>query len=325
MIEVSDKIGLYDYVLDDVKRLSIVSFLQNLGIKTEKKQHKVVASSPLSVDNNPSLVVYPENTFYDFSTGVGGSIIDLVMNMWQCTFIEAVKFLRESATSKDLVPYTPAKIKIYKKNYSFNLETYYARFSHVDIKTYMNKRSLNFNECNCGNYFSKSKGKWYSNPSVMFFHRDEYGNICGAKFRNINDKSKQRWNSRGRLFFHVLENMNSSDQEPIIFITESETSSNSLFRYLKFLNWGHKNFVILCFGGVHNAPKILPIKYEAYNSKRYIIIDYDNNEEQYNKRVEGLSHFKAKDIKLVLDKGDDINSLYCRGEIYNYDNLFGKL
>jgi hypothetical protein len=50
--------------------------------------------SPFREDRNPSLKVdYNKNLWYDFGTGEGGSILDLVMRMEQCTLREAVRKL----------------------------------------------------------------------------------------------------------------------------------------------------------------------------------------------------------------------------------------
>jgi hypothetical protein len=125
------------------------------------------------------------------------------------------------------------------------------------------------------------------------------------------------------LFYYTLEYIGNKNSEPTIFFTESETSSNSLFNYLKSLN--KINFVVLCFGGVNSAPPILPLKWGWCTKNRYILIDYDGNEKAYNERVNKLGHFDATDIKLALPKGEDINSLWMKDEMGQYDSLFNKI
>ena len=51
----------------------------------------------------------------------------------------------------------------------------------------------------------------------------------------------------------------------------------------------------------------IPKKYDAY--ERYVIIDYDNDEKLYKNRIETYENL-AKPIKMILPKGEDINSLY---------------
>jgi hypothetical protein len=318
-----NKTKLYDYDLEDVKKICVKHFVQNLGHQVKAKHRYHVTNSPLSDDTNPSFVIYPENTFYDFSTGVGGTIIDLVMNLYNLEFKQAVEFLNIKDSNKAVVVSRPKKTK--QSDVKFNIETYYSKSKDniMAVAKYMVGRALTYNECNAGMYFIKKDNKWESNLSLMFYHRDEFGNICGAKFRSVDPEDEQRWSSRGRLFYHVLEYIQCSDALPRIFITESETSSNSLFNYLK--ESGRKNFVILCFGGVNSAPKILPLKYDWTNKHRYILIDYDGSEEDYNKRIKALDHFKAKDIKLALPKGEDINSMYMKKEMKQFNNLFDKV
>jgi hypothetical protein len=315
---------LYDYKLEDVKKISIKHFLSSLGHKIKQQHGRNVTNSPLSDDTNPSFNIYPENTFYDWSTGVGGTIIDLVMNLYSLNFREAMDFLNGGASEDiKMVKHKPVKTK--KREVKFNIETYYCRDTDnmSNVMKYMDSRLLKFNQCNAGQYFTKESNKWQGNLSVMFYHRDEFGNICGAKFRKIDPKDNgDKWSSRGRLFYYVLEDIVCADVIPTIFITESETSSNSLYHYFK--ESGRKNFVILCFGGVHSAPDLLPLKYD-WCSKRFIIIDYDGSEESYTKRVKALEHLKAQDIKLALPKGEDVNSMYLKGEMEQFNNLFDKV
>ena len=103
----------------------------------------------------------------------------------------------------------------------------------------------------------------------------------------------------------MLENL--TEEPPVAFIVESETSANSLWEICKEFNI---SCVICSIGGVNNIPRKLPD--ELQGLKRRVIIDYDGDEELYNERVDRLLHF-GKDIKIELPKGEDINSLYCNG------------
>jgi hypothetical protein len=326
MIENDYNTSLFDYDLEEVKKISIKQFLERIGISVTRKRKYFVARSPLSEDRDPSFTIYPENTFYDWSTGIGGTIIDLVMSLYRVTFKEAIKIL-ENDSVKDL-KITKQELPPIRKQ-KFNIEMYYSKnaTNHKLVRQYMEGRRITFDECNAGNYFVKHGHNWKANLSLMFYHRDEFGNICGAKFRNINDNDKSdqntRWTSRGRLFYYTLEHITNPGITPAVFITESETSSNSLFNYLKEL--GKRNFVILSFGGVNSAPNILPLKYEWINKNRYVLIDYDGDEILYTKRIKALEHLCSRDIKLVLPKGEDINSLWMADKMSRYDNLFNKI
>jgi hypothetical protein len=246
------------------------------------------------------------------------------MKLYSLDFKNAMHFLNGGVPEADIVKVKHKPIQSKKNDVKFNIETYYSRDTENinKVMEYMDSRALTFQQCNAGNYFTKVGNKWQSNLSLMFYHRDEFGNICGAKFRNINPTKDNKWSSRGRLFYNVIEDVVCADVIPTIFITESETSSNSLYNYFK--NTGRKNFVILCFGGVNSAPDLLPLKYD-WCAKRFIIIDYDGSEEKYKKRVESLKHLNAKDIKLALPKGEDVNSMYMKDEMEKFNNLFDKV
>ena len=73
------------------KKMSITSYLIDRGMFPEKgekfdRSNKTWFSSPFSNDSSPSFAVYEStNTFYDWSTGIGGDLINLVMNLEGCT------------------------------------------------------------------------------------------------------------------------------------------------------------------------------------------------------------------------------------------------
>jgi hypothetical protein len=322
-----EKVERFGYKVDDVKKVSIAHFLESIGHKLEQRGNHHMTNSPLSDDTNPSFRIYPENTFYDFSTGIGGSIIDLFINLYGVNIAEAIELLGGQAE----LPKVEPKKKLTKvAERKFDIEMYLSknRFEIKEVMHYAMERGLMFVECNAGNYFVYDGKDWSANLSLMFYHRDEYGNICGAKFRNVREQDKGdqkcegRWSSRGKLYYYVLEHITNVFVEPVILLTESETSSNSLYAYLRSI--GRTNFVILCFGGVTTSNKSLPIKY-SWCRNRYVLIDYDGDEKSYNKRIKGLEHFKAKDIKLELPKGEDINSLWVDGKLGDYESLFRQI
>jgi DNA primase len=48
---------------------------------------------PFHSENTPSFMVYPNNTWFCFSCGIGGDAINLYMGLNSCGFMEAVKAL----------------------------------------------------------------------------------------------------------------------------------------------------------------------------------------------------------------------------------------
>ena len=80
---------------NDIKSISIRDFLKNQGVHPAKEYSAYgMYKSPFRDEETASFKVdYNTNLWYDFGTGEGGSIIDLVMKMQQCNFIQAKQFL----------------------------------------------------------------------------------------------------------------------------------------------------------------------------------------------------------------------------------------
>lgn len=80
---------------NDIKSISIRYFLKNQGVHPAKEYSAYgMYKSLFRNEHTPSLKVdYKTNLWYDFGTGEGGSIIDLLMKMQQCNFIQAKQFL----------------------------------------------------------------------------------------------------------------------------------------------------------------------------------------------------------------------------------------
>ena len=52
-----------------------------------------------------------------------------------------------------------------------------------------------------------------------------------------------------------------------------------------------------------------------------LIIDYDGNETLYEERFKLYAHLNPEPIRLILAKGEDINSLYNLNKMYVIENL----
>lgn len=300
----------FDEKLKIAKEKSIVEYLQSRGISTTRSGGKYFASSPFTRDSNWSFCIYPTNTYFDWSTGDHGDIIDLVCKMDNLTKLQAINSLVSNST-----------LAIYKPNYK---EAKKIRKAPFDYTKYLNKSDK---ECElihryaksrgitegyyCGVFFTRNNNKWVRNPAMMFLHLDYNLKPCGVKFRKIFEDESPRFSARGNQGLYILENIIEDSFEPtVVYLVESETSANSLWEYTKQLK---KSCVVISFGGVSSAPERIPDKYKDYDLR--IIIDYDGNEELYEKRIENYSHLNGKSIKLKLDKGEDMNSLYCINKI----------
>jgi hypothetical protein len=76
----------------EANSISIRDYLCGMNIKPgREKQGYGMYFSPFRAETDPSLKVdYGKNLWYDFGSGEGGTMIDLVMKMERCTFREAM-------------------------------------------------------------------------------------------------------------------------------------------------------------------------------------------------------------------------------------------
>ncbi|MDD4199586.1 MAG: toprim domain-containing protein [Paludibacter sp.] len=89
----------------DIKSISIKDYLRNHGINPSKEYSGYgMYKSPFRDEHHPSFKVdYKANLWYDFGSGEGGSIIDLVMKMQDCTLSQAMHILEEKADFPPIV------------------------------------------------------------------------------------------------------------------------------------------------------------------------------------------------------------------------------
>lgn len=82
--------------VDNIKHIPIKDYLNSRGIYPSKEYSGYgMYRSPFRDERTPSLKVdYNRNLWYDFGSGEGGSIIDLVMKLDRCPFIDAIAQLK---------------------------------------------------------------------------------------------------------------------------------------------------------------------------------------------------------------------------------------
>lgn len=312
-----------DDKLELARSKSIVDYLHSRGIETQKSGGKYFCSSPFSRDTNWSFCIYPSNTYFDWSTGAHGDIIDLVQKIELCDFKTALNHLVDG----DYRPIRP-NYKQYRNNEKVYQDFDISKFinnnpqEREQIKEYANGRGIT-EGFEYGIFFTRDGDSWVRNPSLMFPHVDNNLKLCGAKFRKVNNFSIKdgsnnvRFSARGRQCFYILENLiEDSFDDPVLYLVESESSANSLWMYCRELK---RNCVVISFGGVSSAPSTIPDRYKDFELK--IIIDYDGNEKLYNERLKLYKHLNGTHIKLMLPKGEDLNSLYNNKTINLINNL----
>lgn len=103
---------------EELRKTSIVDYLDNQGFTPVKRmgsRNELLYLSPYRSETKPSFSVNTEkNLWYDYGTGEGGDIFDLVMKLWNVDFHEAKVILRK---------------KEYKQMFYRPVETYHERVS----------------------------------------------------------------------------------------------------------------------------------------------------------------------------------------------------
>src|SRR5690606_12146508 len=100
------------------RNICIVKTLAKLGhFPTRKSEKEAWFLSPLRSETQASFnVSLIKNRWYDFGTGKGGNVIDLVMQILNCNFQDALLYLSDE-----------------KFSFSFSRETFYPKETCIDV------------------------------------------------------------------------------------------------------------------------------------------------------------------------------------------------
>ena len=79
--------------IDEIKAISIKDYLGSMSIyPTKNYSYYGMYKSPFRNEHTPSFKIdYNQNLWYDFALDEGGSIIDLVMKLHNCSFTQAIE------------------------------------------------------------------------------------------------------------------------------------------------------------------------------------------------------------------------------------------
>tara|TARA_R110000751_G_scaffold126574_5_gene228534 strand:- start:2361 stop:3224 length:864 start_codon:yes stop_codon:yes gene_type:complete len=148
------------------KQIDIVAFLSKIGFYSDKiRGNSVWYLSPLRSEKTASFKVDTDkNLFIDFSTGVGGSIIDLVMQLNDCEAKQALEILSKDSFSF----HQPIKNNIPKKNYSIKKVI---DLENNHLINYLKERKINIDLAK----------KYCCQVHYSFNHKKEY---YGIGFKN---------------------------------------------------------------------------------------------------------------------------------------------
>lgn len=317
---------------EDITKISIKEYIEGLGIPTRVEGSRTFCSSPFSSDRNWSFCIYPTNTYFDWSTGHGGNIINLVSRLNNCSLAEAAKTLKKEVKDEKYKPnYTKRWEEPEQRGLSkpFDYETYVNTNPEEceEIKKYAASRGITEGYF-CGVFFNRIRKTYASRrgqreidgwelertPALGFVHVDKNLQPCGVKLRRIDNK-EPRFAARGRLGMYLRPAIADAVGIPKLYLVEGEANANVLWTFLR----GTSN--VLSAGGVSSVLKWEDLPPSLRGLSMKLILDYDGSEELYQERLKLYKELKSEPIKLILPKGEDINSLYCRGEMWKIENL----
>lgn len=304
---------------DDIikaKSFPIEHYLNSIGVHISNGSgRKFFCLSPLTDEKTPSFRVdRSSNRFVDYSSGKKGDVIDLHMALSGDDFVRTVVYL----SMKDIVPYATAierKPRKINNVEEFDVENF-PGFNMTDHEMFS---AYKYADSRLILRYCIKPIKVLERIGIAFTHKWIYGGVSGFKVRFIDDQ-QPKFYMLGNTGFCCFESGSVKDNTPL-YICESETSSVSLFYFFLMNNF---NAVVITAGGVYGVSSIksgyIPMNYSNLKDIR-VIIDYDGDEEKYKERISQYEKFGGRDIRLVLNKGEDLNTLLVSGKIFDYKNV----
>jgi len=140
--------------------ISIKEFLDGMNIPKKGKTCYGMYFSPFRAETVPSFKVdYRKNLWYDFGSGEGGTMIDLVMKLYRCNFREAMKILESGNTPTIILPSKP--IPHTEKTFLRDVRP----LDNLALITYLEQRCINTDmaRCQCVEvHYSVNSQKYYA-------------------------------------------------------------------------------------------------------------------------------------------------------------------
>lgn len=293
-----------------IRDIPCVDYLQMKGYKIERRGNKWFTNSPFRNERTPSFCIFPDNAWVDFGWNGSGPKSGNVITLAKHFGDDLRDFRNKSFAWKPPAILTRKAWNGMKEKF-IDLSTE----ERNKVMAYAESRGIVRGYAN-GCFFTKTDTGFDRHLAILFPHQDSNGTITGAKFRALEQINGQRFSSSGQLGFYVLENIKDSFEEPVFYLIEGEANANSLWEHCRNIG---KSCVVASAGGVTSVPKELPHKYAHLKGK--IMIDFDDSESSYQERLSKYVHLGLEPVKLILPKGQDLNSLYCSNDIKLINHL----
>ncbi|MDH6356237.1 toprim domain-containing protein [Parabacteroides sp. PF5-9] len=187
--------------LDKIKTISIHEYLAKKEFHPQRRNEvRGIYISPIRKDNNASFSVdFQKNLWYDHGIGKGGSIIDLVSEMENCSISDAIKKLESDSFSfhREAVIYN-GKQERPEQLFSILKVKKLGNFALID---YLNERCVDIDTAEkhcCEVYYSINNNRYFAigfanNSPNSYELRNKYFKSCIGKkdFTYINNGTKR--------------------------------------------------------------------------------------------------------------------------------------
>ena len=280
---------------DNIKNIPIWDYLKNQGTYPAKEYSGYgMYKSPFRDERTPSFKVdYNRNLWCDFGSGEGGSIIDLVMKMNKCPFIEAIEKLRNFS-------FMPVKEE--QQSFSFHRNPEKTNgitlieekpLEHPGLLEYLQSRKIDLTIAreHCREVHYQTGGREYF--AIGF------GNDAGGfALRNLQFKGCLSPN-------HITT-------------VERKTGTVLLFEgfmdYLSLITIQPEkvNVSTVVLNSVNNLEKALPFLSKHSSIKAYL--DNDNGGKRTLEKLKGLD-YPVKNCSSFYAQSKDLNDHICRHSI----------
>lgn len=281
---------------ENIKHLSIRHYLNSKGIYPKKEYTGYgMYRSPFRDESSPSFKVdFNQNLWYDFGSGEGGSIIDLVMKMNGCTFNEAIDHLKEQS----LLPVEEQLSFSFHRNSGITLVKD-KLLEHPRLLEYLQTRKIDSDiaRVHCREiHYKVGENTYYA---IGFPNNDG-----GCELRNSSFK--------GCIAPKEITHIHQEDKKESCFVFEGFMDYLSLLTIRKQLNpdypssnW-HDNIVL---NSTANLKKALPLL--ADYDQIYSFLDNDKTGMTVFKELQKELGYRVRNSSRIYSGYKDLNEYLC--------------
>ena len=288
---------------DNIKNIPIRDYLKNQGTYPAKEYSGYgMYKSPFRDERTPSFKVdYNRNLWCDFGSGEGGSIIDLVMKLNKCPFIEAIEQLKNfsSIPEKEEQQSFSFHRNPEKNNGIILIEE--KPVEHPGLLEYLQSRKIDLTIAreHCREVHYQTGGREYF---AIGFAND----AGGYEIRNPSFK--------GCIAPKDITHIRQDDRKETCFLFEGFMDYLSLLTIRQQLNpeypssnW-HDNIIL---NSTANLQKALPLL--ADYDQTYCFLDNDKAGMTVFREMEKELGYRVRDSSKHYSKYKDLNEYLCAG------------